>query len=64
MKLPTFQIDTARPACRVEVVHLNGGLNLNFQIITFTGRGDLVLNIEGAFSLNGSANILGNPANI
>jgi hypothetical protein len=52
------------PAGQVEVVNLNGGLNLNYQNITLTGGGALVLNIEGAFSLNGSASILGNPANI
>ena len=52
------------PAGQVEVVDLNGGLNLNYQNITLTGGGALVLNIEGAFSLNGSASILGNPANI
>ena len=52
------------PAGEVYVVDLNGGLNLNYQNITLTGGGSLVLNIEGSFSLNGSAGILGNPANI
>lgn len=52
------------PAGQVEVVDLNGGLNLNYQNITLTGGGALVLNIEGSFSLNGSASIVGDPANI
>jgi hypothetical protein len=47
-----------------EVVDLNGGLNLNNQNITLAGGGDLVLNIENSFSLDGSAGILGNPDNI
>ena len=51
------------PAGQVEVVDLNGGLTLNYQNISLTGGGSLVLNIEGSFSLNGSAGILGNPAN-
>jgi hypothetical protein len=49
---------------QVEVVDLNGGLNLDNQNITLAGGGDLVLNIENSFSLEGSAGILGNPDNI
>ncbi len=49
---------------QVEVVDLNGGLNLNNQTITLAGAGSLVLNIEGSFSLDGSAGIFGNPNNI
>jgi hypothetical protein len=49
---------------QVEVVDLNGGLNLNNQNITLAGGGSLVLNIEGSFSLDGSAGIFGNPNNI
>jgi hypothetical protein len=49
---------------RVEVVDLNGGLNLDNQNITLAGRGILVLNIQGSFSLNGSAGIFGNANNI
>lgn len=48
----------------VEVVDLNGGLNLNDQNITLTGGGALVLNIEGSFSLGASAGILGDADNI
>lgn len=52
------------PAGQVEVVDLEGGLNLNYQNVTLTGGGDLVLNIDGSFSLDGSASIVGNPSNI
>lgn len=49
---------------QVEVVDLNGGLNLDNENITLAGGGDLVLNIKNSFSLDGSAGILGNPDNI
>lgn len=49
---------------QVEVVDLNGGLNLDNQKITLTGGGDLVLNIQGSFGLAGTAGILGDPDNI
>ncbi|HTR41893.1 MAG TPA: hypothetical protein VMH87_09785 [Pseudomonadales bacterium] len=49
---------------QVEVVDLNGGLNLNNQSITLGGGGILVLNIEGSFSLDGTAGIFGNPNDI
>ena len=49
---------------QVEVVDLNGGLNLDNQSITLAGGGGLVLNIEGSFSLDGSAGIFGNPDDI
>jgi hypothetical protein len=49
---------------QVEVVDLNGGLNLNNQSITLAGGGFLILNIESSFSLDGSAGIFGNPDNI
>jgi hypothetical protein len=53
------------PAGEVEVVDLNGGLDLKHSDdITLTGGGDLVLNISGSFTLQGSASILGDPANI
>lgn len=52
------------PAGEVHVVNLIGGLNLNNENITLTGGGSLVLNIQGTFSLAGSAGILGDPANI
>ncbi|HUA66629.1 MAG TPA: hypothetical protein VME24_12325 [Alphaproteobacteria bacterium] len=60
----TMALNFDVPASQVEVVDLEGGLNLNNQNITLTGGGDLVLNIEDSFSLNGSAVILGDPANI
>jgi hypothetical protein len=49
---------------QVEVVDLNGGLNLNSQNITLAGDGDLVLNINGSLSLDGSSGIFGNPNHI
>jgi hypothetical protein len=53
------------PVGQVEVVDLNGGLDLKHtDDITLTGGGDLVLNISGSFTLQDSASILGNPANI
>ena len=55
------------PAGQVQVVNLNGGLNLGSgQTITLTGDGDLVLNIMGSFSLSGpTAEISGpNPSNV
>src|SRR5215469_10759790 len=53
------------PAGQVEVVDLNGGLDLKHtDDITLTGGGDLVLNISGSFTLQDSASILGNPADI
>jgi hypothetical protein len=59
MKRSTIQINTAGPAGQPGFAYLN----LNYQNNALAGRGDLVLNLEGAFSLNGSANFLGNPAN-
>ena len=38
---------------QVEVVDLNGGLDLNNENITLAGGGDVVLNIENSFSLDG-----------
>lgn len=52
------------PAGQVEVVDLVGGLDLNYQNVTLTGGGDLVLNIDKSFTLDGSASIVGNPSNI
>lgn len=49
---------------QVEVVDLDGGLNLNSRSITLGGGGILVLNIEGSFSLDGTAGIFGNPNDI
>lgn len=53
------------PAGQVQVVNLNGGLDLKHSDdITLTGAGDLVLNISGTFTLQDAASIVGNPANI
>jgi hypothetical protein len=53
------------PAGQVEVVDLNGGLDLKHSDdITLTGGGDLVLNISGTFTLQDAASILGDPSNI
>jgi hypothetical protein len=70
--IPDQTIDTIQTAPlafivssgQVEVVDLNGGLNLNNQNVTLAGGGDLALNIKNSFSLEGSAGILGNPDNI
>jgi hypothetical protein len=40
------------------VVDVTNGLNLNNENITFSGGGDLVLNVSGPFNLVGSASIL------
>ena len=55
-----FEVATGQ----VQVVDLNGGLNLDNQNITLSGGGGLVLNIKSSFSLDGSAGILGNPDDI
>ena len=53
------------PAGQVEVVDLNGGLDLKHSDdITLTGGGDLVLNISGSFTLQDQASILGGASNI
>lgn len=53
------------PAGEVEVIDLNGGLNLKHSDdITLTGGGDLVLNIMGSFTLQDAASIVGSPSDI
>lgn len=60
----TAALSFAPPAGEVEVVDLNGGLNLNDQNISMNGDGTLVLNVLGSFSLTGTASILGNAQNV
>src|SRR5579862_8685688 len=61
MKPPTAQTITAGNMTHTRLAG-SLALNLDDPSITLTERGNLALNIEGAFSLNRSENILGNPA--
>jgi hypothetical protein len=55
--LNSAQSFTAAPGT-TRVVNVTNGLNLNNENISFSGGGDLVLNVGGPFNLVGSASIL------